>query len=174
MTARLVIEALVEELRMTCRKGWSIVGASKVLISRQTASSLLSLENAESRGLSCTGFALLLRSPNLLARLESSSDPGNSRAIFAILFRSAIVSIFGAPALELLLASPDFSAANIGPGPPPSLPPKMAETELCAQRACLRIAEVIVIHSCVIRAIGFMRMLTFGRESRCSCRDTEL
>jgi hypothetical protein len=34
------------------------------------------------------------------------------------------------------------------------LPPSMEETDECAHRACLRIAEVTVIHSVVIKATG--------------------
>jgi hypothetical protein len=34
------------------------------------------------------------------------------------------------------------------------LPPRIAETEECAQRACLRMADVTVIHSVVIRETG--------------------
>ena len=34
------------------------------------------------------------------------------------------------------------------------LPPKIADTEECALRACLRMAEVTVIHSVVIKATG--------------------
>lgn len=34
------------------------------------------------------------------------------------------------------------------------LPPKIADTEECAHRACFRMAEVTVIHSVVIKATG--------------------
>lgn len=34
------------------------------------------------------------------------------------------------------------------------LPPRIEDTDECAQRACLRMAEVTVIHSVVIRATG--------------------
>jgi hypothetical protein len=34
------------------------------------------------------------------------------------------------------------------------LPPRIAETDECAQRACLRMADVTVMHSVVIRATG--------------------
>ena len=38
-------------------------------------------------------------------------------------------------------------------------PPRIADTEDCAQRACFRMADVIVIHSVVIRAIGSIAMM---------------
>lgn len=59
------------------------------------------------------------------------------------------------------------------------LPPRIAETEECAHRACLRIADVTVIHSVVIRATGstateveglledFMAPLYRGTRSMC-------
>lgn len=42
------------------------------------------------------------------------------------------------------------------------MPPRIAETEECAQRACFRMDEVTVIHSVVTRATG---SIAIGRGS---------
>lgn len=44
-------------------------------------------------------------------------------------------------------------------------PPKMADTDECAQRACLRIADVTVMHSVTTRATG-LTATEMGRGSR--------
>lgn len=59
----------------------------------------------------------------------------------------------------------------------PELPPRIAETEECAQRACLRMADVTVMHSVVIRATGSTATeIGVAREvsSKSSRRLTEL
>jgi len=100
ITARLVIVALVDDERMTCRKGWSKAVASKVAIFLQVARSLLSFAKADSNGLSCTLLPFFPLRPHLLAKVVSSSawavmDP-------TLLFPPT-GSIFGVPALELPL-----------------------------------------------------------------------
>lgn len=41
-------------------------------------------------------------------------------------------------------------------------PPRMAETDECAHLVCFRIAEVIVMHSVVIRVAGLTAMAILG------------
>src|SRR5215469_4107904 len=88
--ARDVMDPDVDDERMTCRKGWSSAGVSKILISRQIISScisyseveefkplhcfksLLNRVNADMSGLSCMLLPFLPRKPHLPPS-ESSS-----------------------------------------------------------------------------------------------------
>jgi hypothetical protein len=65
-----------------------------------------------------------------------------------------MLGIFFRSKVELLLADDglEFSTSNI----PPLLPPRMADTEDWPSLPCFRIAEVMVTHSVVMRATGFM------------------
>jgi len=153
ITARLVIVALVEDERITCRKGWNRAVASKVAMFLHVARSLLSFAKADSKGLSWMLLPRFPLRPHLLANVVSSSA---WEAIEAILLLPPTGSIRGVPALELARRASPWSGTSRELREAP--PPKMAETELCAHRACLRMAEVRVIHSCVTRATGSMRM----------------
>ena len=51
-------------------------------------------------------------------------------------------------------------------------PPKIADTDECAHRACFRIADVTVIHSVVTRATGSMAMGIVGPRLRGEREDT--
>ena len=125
MTARLVIVALVEELRMTCKKGWSNVGASNVSIFLYVARSLLSFAKADSSGLSCTLLPFLPLKPQRLARVVSSSA---GVRVVSMLLLLPMGSILGVPPLELLRLERAVSgiSSEVVDGPPPSI----AETEL--------------------------------------------
>lgn len=147
MTAKLVIVALVDELRMTWRKGCNNSGASTVDTSLQPARSLLKRAKAERRGLSCRLFPFFPRSPHRLARLAFSSSDALGTVSLAFP-GSEMTGPFPPRRLCELERCISFSCALEAP------PPRMAATEDCDQRACLRIAEVIVIHSVVIKAMG--------------------
>jgi hypothetical protein len=148
MRASEVMGAEVEEERMTCRKGWSIEGVSKVRMSvqyqhsspiapailqlslpLQPFKSFLSRAKADMSGLSCMLLPFFPRSPHLLGTASSCSPaltmpcPVRSR-------RCTVGVLFD----EL---------------------PRIAATEECAHRACLRMADVTVIHSVTTRATGF-------------------
>ena len=92
-------------------------------------------------GLSCMLFPFLPRKPHRLARPTSSSPSAIDDLALCLLI--LLISSPGVAGLELCLPGLD--------GLPP---PSIAETEECAQRACLRMADVTVIHSVVIRATG--------------------
>ena len=62
-----VIEADVEDERMTCRKGCSKDGVSKDPIFEQVLRSLRRRVNAEIKGLSCMLFPFFPLNPHLLA-----------------------------------------------------------------------------------------------------------
>lgn len=162
--AREVIDADVDDDRITWRKGWSNDGVSNVLISElsqqddtswsflshelvQPLKSLRSRAKADISGLSCMLLPFFPRSPQRLVRPSSTSKK----------------ALPGLPAplpdfewIELL-----FICSGVRPWRPLSRappPPRMAETDDCAQRACFLIAEVTVMHSVVIRATGSTAM----------------
>jgi hypothetical protein len=83
----------------------------------------------------------LPRSPHLLAKPPSSSPSAIDDLALCLL--RLLISSPGVEGLELCL-----------PGLDGLLPPRIAETDECAQRACLRMADVTVIHSVVIKATG--------------------
>lgn len=95
------------------------------------------------KGLSCMLLPFLPRSPHLFARPPSSAsaNPEDGLVLFPFPFPG---SSRGVPGLELCKLG--LMGAE--------LPPRIADTEEWAHRACLRIAEVTVIHSVVIRATG--------------------
>lgn len=108
--------------------------------------SCLNLANAESNGLSCMLFPFLPRRPHRLASVSSTPT-----APFAI--RSGCLY----PAAELLslaLGTLPLSPLLGMAGPPP----RIAETDEWAHRACFLIAEVTVMHSVVIKATGSTAM----------------
>lgn len=96
----------------------------------QPFKSLRKRVKADIRGLSCMLLPFLPRSPHRPAR-ASSPEPSFMLAAFPSPFSMrCIASGFAAP------------------------PPKMADTEDWAQRACLRMAEVTVMHSVTTSATG--------------------
>jgi hypothetical protein len=87
-------------------------------------------------------FPFLPRKPHLFARPPSSSGSINDG--WALLLLVLLKSSPGVAGREPCLTGFDGL----------ELPPRIAETEECAQRACLRMAEVTVIHSVVIKVTG--------------------
>lgn len=87
--------------------------------------------------MSCMLFPFLPRSPHLPSRASSAGLSFMLAALPSPFSIRCMASGFAAP------------------------PPRMADTEDWAQRACLRMAEVIVMHSCVMRAIGSIVMPMF-------------
>lgn len=88
-------------------------------------------------------FPLFPLNPQRLARLGSTPfAPFDTLLDCCDLLRGLLG---GGRFLEGLLSRPLETVAP---------PPRIAETEECAQRACFLIAEVTVIHSVVIRATG--------------------
>lgn len=104
--------------------------------------SFLNLANAESNGLSCMLFPFLPRRPQRLANVSSTP-------MAPLTIRSDCLY----PAAELLslaLGTLPLSLPLGMAGPPP----RIAETDEWAHRACFLIAEVTVMHSVVIKATG--------------------
>ena len=116
-----------------------------VLSPLQPLRSLRSLAKADISGLSCILFPFLPRRPHRLVRLSSpfASDPPDIP--FGGLFSSA---------RELL----SFGAVDVPFRYEDGVPPRIAATEECAHLACLRMAEVTVMHSVVIKATGSTAM----------------
>lgn len=147
---------------MTWRKGWSKEGISKLLISAQKLApcagrhvlisppvqplrSFLRRAKAESKGLSCMLFPFFPLRPQRLARLSSSPTAPVGILPACPNWVCAVVKL-----LSICLGSRLLSLPVAIEGPPP----RMAETDECAHRACFLIAEVTVIHSVVIKATG--------------------
>lgn len=189
ITARDVIGAEVELDRMTCKNGWSKLGVSKVRISRLRCQSivpispahiiarqivhiplhpfrsLLNRANALIRGLSWRLFPFFPRKPQRLSTGFESPSP-------TLILRPIAP---GPPSLPPLLAGLTrglMGLIGIGELLPvaaellPAPPPRIAETELCAHRACLRIAEVTVIHSLTTKPTG-STAIDVGRRTGC-------
>ena len=110
--------------------------------------SLLSLAKADINGLSCRLFPFLPRSPHRPARFSS------------LLLAEFSVDVVAECPLERLPVVDTAEEPVAFRGYIVEEPPNIAETEECAQRACLRIAEVTVMHSVVINAIGSTAMAT--------------
>ena len=106
--------------------------------------SLRSRENADMRGLSCILLPFFPRNPQRLARL-SSSPVGSCSTEVKLPDGRRIAAV-----LRLLVLRWEVD------------PPRIAETLECAQRACLRMAEVTVMHSVVTSATGSIAMATRG------------
>lgn len=111
----------------------------------QPLRSFLRRAKADSKGLSCMLFPFFPLRPQRLARLSSSpTAPVGILPACTNLVR-AVVEVLSFCLGSRLIS---FPVAIEGP------PPRMAETDECAHRACFLIAEVTVIHSVVIRATG--------------------
>jgi hypothetical protein len=106
----------------------------------QPLSSLLSRAKADIRGLSCRLFPFFPRKPHLLGTASSCSPPPPTMPCPA-LSRFCIAGV--------LLEEP----------------PRIADTEECAHRVCLRIADVTVMHSVTTSAIG-LTATDMGRTSK--------
>jgi hypothetical protein len=170
-SAREVIGAEVADARITCRKGCNSEGVSNWCISGrmleesflralnpkiplQPTSSRLSRPNPAINGLSCMLFPFFPRRPHLLAS-PSSSPP----------------SVY--PKEDLLLRPfrlPESSRGVEGrescvPGFKGDVTPRIADTDECAHRACLRMADVTVMHSVVIKATGSTATETVAFEA---------
>lgn len=89
--------------------------------------------NADNNGLSCMLFPFFPLNPHRVEMLPSSSS---------------------APKLPAESILRSLGGCLVGP------PPRMAETDECAQRACFRMADVTVIHSVTTRATGSMATVT--------------
>ena len=98
------------------------------------------------RGLSCTLFPFLPLRPQRLV---------NGSSALSILLDVFVDRVEGFPEEDLFLGSASLLDVRLWSSPPPSI----AETEDWAQRAFLRIAEVMVIHSVVIKATGSTAMV---------------
>ena len=141
--AREVIGADVEDDRMTCRKGCNNAGASNVLISLHDFKSLRNRVKADINGLSWMLFPFLPLNPHRLAKAKSPSAVCNlSEEPF--LFPETLLRELGTGEAVMSRSLPLVEP----------LPPRMAATEECAQRACFRMAEVTVMHSVVTRDTG--------------------
>lgn len=123
--------------------------------------SLRRFAKAERRGLSCMLCPFFPRSPQRLA------SPGSS--VWAVAPRAALApfSCFGADIC--LDAGGCFSISSLEEGAG-ALPPKIADTDECAHRACLRMADVTVIHSVTTSATG--SIATDMGCARCHVGDT--
>lgn len=108
--------------------------------------SFLNLANAESNGLSCMLFPFLPRRPQRLASVSSTPTA-------PLTIRSDCLY----PAAELLSLALGTLPLSLplGMADPP---PRIAETDEWAHRACFLIAEVTVMHSVVIKATGSTAM----------------
>ena len=169
---------------MTWRKGWSKEGMSKFLMSTQELGLqtcylmlvclplqplrlFLRRAKAESKGLSCMLFPFLPLRPHRLARL-SSSPPAPLGTLPICAGWPCVAPRLLSFCLESRLIS--LPVAIAGP------PPRIADTDECAHRACFLIADVTVIHSVVIRATGSTAMDILGSPVsnfsvpwKCSC-----
>lgn len=105
----------------------------------QPLRSFLRRAKADIRGLSCKLFPFFPRSPHLLGTASSCSPP-------------------------LMIPCPVRSRRWTA-GVLFEDPPRIAETDECAQRACFRMADVTVIHSVTTRATG-LTATVMGRGSR--------
>ena len=143
MSARLVIGAVVLLLRMTCKKGCNRLGVSNWWISLQLFKSTRSFAKALMSGLSCMLWPLRPRRPHREVRAESVSS------------ETSMVE----PLRSVRRAS---EGVRRGEG---AEEPRMEEMELWAQRACLRMAEVTVMHSVTTSATGSIATGT-GPERR--------
>ena len=160
----------VDEDLITCKNGCSSEGVSNFLMSRNSAAcyifgdvdlllhplkSLRRRANADINGLSCMLLPLLLRRPHVPTK-ELSSSPvvklprGTWRVPCVVAGRCPFVS----------------TEAALRPAEAEGTPPKMAETDECAHRACFRIADVTVIHSVVTRATGSIAIGIVGAPLR--------
>lgn len=119
----------------------SLLKFEKVTIPLQPPNSLLNLPNPAINGLSCILFPFFPLSPHRFANPPSSSPSSNPEPILRPFPFTAAKSSRGVLGLV-------FGALGALP------PPRIAETELCAHRACFRIADVTVMHSVVMRATG--------------------
>ena len=109
--------------------------------------SFLNFAKADMSGLSCRLFPFFPLKPHLLANESSSPAVGISvKDKRPDCLRIACCEGFGLVGLDMLLRKED--------------PPRMAETEDCAQRACFLIAEVTVMHSVVTKATGSTAIAT--------------
>jgi len=88
-------------------------------------------------------FPFFPRSPHLFASPPSSpsASPVEVLFLFPLVFPGSSRGVEGLELCKLGVMGLE-------------LPPKIADTEECAHRACLRMAEVTVIHSVVIKATG--------------------
>ena len=138
---------------MTCRKGLSSSGASKDPTSLQPAKSLLNLAKAVRSGLSDVLLPLRPRKPHLLAKLTSSSSTEfRPSGVADRLVGSGMLGVLAFIAFWLAERSISFSC-NL-----PAPPPRIADLDDWEKRGFLRMAEVTVMHSVVMRATGSMAM----------------
>ena len=108
----------------------------------QPTNSLLNRPKPAMRGLSCMLFPFLPLNPHLLVS-PSSSPSARPKGLLLCPFRFPRSSR-GVDGLEFCKLG--FRGLE--------LPPRIVETEACAHLGCFRIAEVIVMHSVVIKATG--------------------
>jgi hypothetical protein len=120
----------------------------------QPRRSLRNLENADISGLSCILLPFLPRKPHRLAKL-SSSVGSSTDARLPDCLRTISVR-------RLLEELGPRCKGEPGPVPRCVEPPRIAATEECAHLACLRMAEVTVMHSVVTSATGSMAIATLG------------
>lgn len=115
--------------------------AMNIYIPLQPIKSRLKRPKPAIKGLSCMLFPFFPRSPHLFARLSCSTRDGRTWCPF----RPERLR----PGVEGLDPSATEFEELV-------LPPRIAETDEWAHRACLRMADATVIHSVVIRATGSM------------------
>lgn len=103
--------------------------------------SCLNRPNPAISGLSCMLFPFFPRKPHLLA------SPPSSPSVTTCLFLCPVRAPRSSPGVEgRELCKLGFVGVEF--------PPRIAETDECAQRGFFRIADVTVIHSVVIKATG--------------------
>jgi hypothetical protein len=125
----------------------------------QSFRSLRSFVNADMSGLSCKLFPFFPRSPHLPAPPPAASSSASAApATAAAAATTAAVATAGRrfppEPPEPAPSSGVPEAAHLEP------PPRMAETLECAQRACLRIADVTVMHSVATSPTASTAMVT--------------
>jgi hypothetical protein len=128
----------------------------------QSLRSLLSFVNADMSGLSCKLLPFFPLNPHLPAPPPAASSSASAApATAAAAAATAAVATVGLrrccsppPEPEPDEPSAGAAAAHLDP------PPRMAATLECAQRACLRIADVTVMHSVATRPTASTAMVT--------------